>query len=164
MLYREVQRPRQWWLWGLIIFVSAIFWYIFIKQIFFGIQVGDNPAPDGMVIVIWFVFGVMPPLVATWFLKLIIEIHHDGIYIRFIPFHFRKRKFLFKDLNNFESIAYSIFDFGGLGIRINFDGEIAYNLNGKQAVKLKLVNKTVIIGTEKPVEFKKVLNSLIDTS
>lgn len=160
IIFYEVQRPRQWWLWVLLLSVAAIFWYIFVKQIFFGIQVGDKPVSDVGVVIIWFIFGVAFPVSILCFVKLVIKIRKDGIYIRFVPFHISDRKFLFKDLKKYEKIPYNAFDFGGWGIRLNLDGEIAYNINGKLGFKLNLDNQTVIIGTQKPDEFKQALKSI----
>ena len=46
ILYSEIQRFQQVWLWILVLLVVALMWYITIKQIIFGIPVDDNPAPD----------------------------------------------------------------------------------------------------------------------
>lgn len=60
--------------------------------------------------------------------------------------------FLFKDICHYESITYNpIKRFGGCGFRLNFVNEIAYSMNGKKGIKLKLKDKTVVvIGTQKP--------------
>lgn len=161
ILYKEVQRPRQWWLWGLLLFVAALFWYIFIKQIFFGVQVGDKPATDIVVIILWAIFGVAFLIVPILFLKLVIQIRKDGIYIRFTPFHIRERKFLFNHFKEYENIPYRVLDYGGWGIRINLDGEIAYNINGKKAIRLTMDHQIIVIGTENPDEFIRILNSVV---
>ncbi len=160
-VYREVQRPRQLWLWGLILLVVAYMWYWFIQQIIYDIDIGNNPAPDVITIVFWLVFGVALP-VLVGLLKLIIEVHTDGIYIRFFPFHFQYKKYLFRNLNDYERITYnSLKKFGGWGIRINTKGEIAYNMSGTQGIKLKLKDNTVIIGTQEPDQLKKALDSVL---
>ncbi len=94
-------------------------------------------------------------------LKLVIEVRDDRLYIRFMPFHIEYRKFLYKDIKQYEPIIYSpIKRFGGWGIRMNLQGETAYNLNGKQALELKLRNQTVVIGTQKPEELIKAIDSI----
>ncbi|SDL85833.1 DUF6141 family protein [Sediminibacillus halophilus] len=159
--YREVQRPRQVWLWGFILLDVAFMWYWFIQQIIFDAPIGSNPAPDAITIVFWLIFGITIPMLFG-LLRLIVEVHKDGIYIRFSPFHFQFKKYLLRDLHEYERITYnSLKQFGGWGIRRNAKGEIAYNLGGKQGIVLKLKDNTVIIGTQKPEELKKLLDSVV---
>ncbi|WP_026570697.1 DUF6141 family protein [Sediminibacillus sp. JSM 1682029] len=161
MEYREVQRPRQIWLWGLILLIVAFMWYWFIQQIIFGSPIGNNPAPDVITVVFWLIFGVTIP-VLFGLLKLIIEVRKDGIYVRFFPFQFQYKKYLFRDLHDYERITYnSLKKFGGWGIRINTRGETAYNMSGNKGIVLKLKDNTVIIGTQKPEELKKALDSVV---
>ena len=49
--FREVQRFHQIWVRALILLIAGIMWYITIKQIVFGIPMGDNPAPDVLLII-----------------------------------------------------------------------------------------------------------------
>jgi len=161
VIYREVQRPRQFWWWAVVLFVSFLMWYGFIQQIIFGIPFGNQPAPDVMMIILWVIFGVIFPVVMLGILKLIIEVRDDGLYIRFAPFHIKYRKFLFKDITHFEVITYNSFTrFGGWGIRLNFNGETAYNVSGKQGLKIKLSYQTVVIGTEQPEELEQAFDAV----
>ncbi|WP_404451503.1 DUF6141 family protein [Virgibacillus necropolis] len=162
VLYREVQRPRHMWLIGLVVIViAAVFWWGLIQQIILGTQFGDKPAPDWILIIFWILFGIVFPL-GTFKVKQITEVREDGIYIRFIPFHFQYRIFPIQDVRHFRSITYSsIGRFGGWGIRINLQGERAYNMGGKHGIELKLSSGTIIvIGTQKPDELEKVLYSI----
>ena len=161
VIYREVQRPRSIWWWLLVLAIAILMWYGFIQQIIFGIPFGDKPAPDVAMVILWLIFGITFPITMLGMVKLIIEVREDGLYIRFMPFHIEYRKFLYKDIKQYEPIIYSpLKRFGGLGIRMNLQGETAYNLNGKQALELKLRNQTVVIGTQKPDEIKKAMDSI----
>ena len=161
VIYREVQRPRSFWWWLLVLVIAFIMWYGFIQQVFFGIPFGDKPAPDVAMVILWLIFGIAFPITMLGILKLIIEVHEDGLYIRFMPFHIEYRKFLYKDIKQYEPIIYSPFKrFGGWGIRMNFQGETGYILNGKQGLELKFKNQTVVIGTRKPDELKKAMDSI----
>lgn len=95
-----------------------------------------------------------------WFLKLIIEVRTDGIYVRFMPFHLHYRRFLYEDIVSYEPIDYSSTDFGGWGIRVNLKGETAYTMRGKQGVKLKLKSDTVVIGTQRQADMISAIDSL----
>ncbi|WP_209976043.1 DUF6141 family protein [Paenibacillus eucommiae] len=161
VIYREIQRPRQLLLWLLALLVTVFMWYGFIQQIIFGIPLGSNPAPDAVLVALWLIFGIAFPIIMLIWMKLIIEVRDDGLYIRFMPFHTRYRQFLYKEITHYEPIIYSGFErFGGWGIRVNFKGETAYTMNGNQGLELKLRNKTVVIGTQKPEELKKAMDAL----
>lgn len=159
VIYREVQRPQQTWLWVVVLLITAFMWYSFIQQIIFGIPIGNNPASNIVLIIFWIIFGILFPLIILGLLKLIIEVRHDGLYIRFMPIHIRYKQFLFKDIKQYKTIVYSSFKrFGGWGIRVNFMGETAYNMNGEHGLELKLRNRTVVVGTQKPNELKKAMD------
>ncbi|WP_040982668.1 DUF6141 family protein [Oceanobacillus jeddahense] len=160
LVYQEIQRPRQIWIWLPLLLCAGIMWYLFIQQIIFGVPVGNNPAPDLFMIIFWFIFGVFIPIF-TLGIKLVVEVRHDGIYVRFYPFPYKR--FLFKDMNSYESITYnSIKRFGGWGLRINMNGEKAYNIYGNKGMKLKLKYETVVIGTQKPEALEAAIQTVFN--
>ena len=159
VLYRETQRIRQIWVWVLILLNVVYMWYWFIKQVIFGVTVGNNPASDAVTIVFWIIFGIVLPVFIIGVIKLVIEVRSDGLYIRFVPFHFKYKQFLFKDIRYYENITYnSLKRFGGWGIRFNLKGETVYSLNGKKGIELKSKYDTVVIGTENPEELRKAMD------
>ncbi|GAB4074162.1 DUF6141 family protein [Barrientosiimonas marina] len=161
MVYREVQRPRQIWYWGLILAVAVLMWYWFIQQIVFGVPIGNNPAPDVVTIILWVLFGIAFPVIMLGVLKLVVEVHHDGVYIRFVPFHIHYRKYLFKDIRDYQRMTYSpLKRFGGWGLRFNFENEKAYNLIGKEGIELSFNYSKLVIGTQKPDELKRAIDSV----
>lgn len=107
VIFREIQYFRQVWLWILVLLCAGLMWFITIKQIIFGIPMGDNPAPDVLLIIFWLIFGVLFPVFMLWMCKLIIEVRSDGIYIRFAPFHMRYKSFLFKDIVSYKPVVYN---------------------------------------------------------
>ncbi|MED3622647.1 hypothetical protein G4Z05_02725 [Bacillus thermocopriae] len=152
VIYREIQRPTQIWIWALVLFLALFSWYSVFQQVVMGIPFGSKPAPNTVLLIFWIIFGIIFPVVLIGFLKLIVEVRVDGIYIRFIPFQFHYQRFLYKNIVHIEQIDYHFFKFGGWGIRMNLKGEKSYTMYGKQGIKLKLKNETVVIGTQKPVE------------
>ncbi|WP_371261470.1 DUF6141 family protein [Bacillus sp. OV322] len=159
VLYREVQRPRQLLYIIVIIFVSGIFWWGFIQQIIYGIQFGDKPASDIELVIAWVLFGLIIPLLASQ-VKLITEVRIDGLYIKFVPFHFGYRVFHFQSIRDYKSVSFSsLIRFGGWGIRINLNGERLYNITGSEGVELRLTSgDIVIIGSKNSDELKKALD------
>lgn len=161
VIFREVQKPRSILLWIFILLFTFYMWYIFIQQIILGNPVGNKPAPDVFLFIIWLFFGVIVPIITLFFLRLIVEVRDDGLYIRYMPFHFSYKQFLDKDIKYFETINYSpIKRFGGWGIRVNFNGQRAYNMDGNKALELHFKNQIIVIGTRKPDELNKALKFL----
>ncbi|ADU32157.1 DUF6141 family protein [Evansella cellulosilytica] len=150
VLHREVQRPRQLLSWALVIGIALFFWYVFIQQIVFGVPVGSKPAPDMILMIFWFVSGVVFPVMMLAFIKLIVEVREDGIYIRYLPFHLHYRKFLFEDITRYEPTVFRFSQIGRWGVSMNIDGDTEYLLNRKQGIKLYLKNTNVVIETENP--------------
>lgn len=164
VIFREVQRPRQIWVWVLILMIAAFMWFSFIKQVIFGIPVGDNPAPDVIMVILWLIFGIVFPLCLLGFMKLITEVRKDGLYIRYVPFHVRYKSFLFEDMVNYKVITYHpLGRFGGWGIRFNLKGETAYNMSGNQGIELQLTDNTVVIGSQNPDGLVQALDSAQET-
>ncbi|MDY0410568.1 DUF6141 family protein [Virgibacillus soli] len=150
VIFREIQYFRQVWLWILVLLLAGLMWYITIKQIIFKDPMGDNPAPDMLLIILWLAFGIFFPVFILRMCKLIIEVRTDGIYIRFSPFHTHYRSFLYKDIISYKPVVYnSLKRFGGWGIRFNAKGEVAYNISGKQGIELQLKSNTVVVGTQR---------------
>lgn len=96
IIFREVQRPQQIWVWILIFGIAALMWYGFIQQIILDTPFGDKPAPNGVLIALWLFFGIAFPVLMLGVLKLIIEVREKGLYVRFVPFHFQYKQYLFK--------------------------------------------------------------------
>jgi hypothetical protein len=157
-LFREVQRFRQPWLWLLVLGVAGLTWYIAAVQLLGGEPVGNNPAPDWLAVLLWLLFGVGLPLV-FWSLRLVTEVRGDGLYVRFVPFHFSFRKIAFADISQFEAKTYRpLLDYGGWGIRYGFSGK-AYNVSGNRGVQLELANgKRLLIGSQRPDELVQALH------
>ena len=71
--YHEIQRPRQWWLWLILIGTTGMFFWGFYQQIVLGKPTGDNPPPDWLLILISIlVLGILL-LFATSRMKIIID-------------------------------------------------------------------------------------------
>ncbi len=159
MLYREVQKPRSFLIWIVASILMIFLWYAFFQQVIFGNPVGDKPAPDVVLIVMWFLFGIAFPFILLFFTKLIIEVHDEGISIQYLPFHFRSKPLLIKDISDYKVITYSALTrFGGWGIRINVNGEKAYIMSGNKGIQVNMQYETLVIGTRNPDELKAAID------
>ncbi|QXE03394.1 hypothetical protein KS242_08700 [Terribacillus sp. DMT04] len=158
VLYKEVQRP-QLIIWIIFLSIAALMWYAFIHQVLLGNPFGSKPASNATVIVFWLIFGLAFPLILLKWTKLIVEVHEDGLYIRFMPFHLEYKKFLYKEIKSYKSIKFSPFTrFGGWGFRVNFKGETGYISSGKQGIELTLKYQTVVISAKNPDELIKAMD------
>ena len=149
-LMREVQYFRQPWLWGLVVLLAAFSWYSFIVQIAMHRPVGDNPAPDLVVVLVWLTLG-LGVVVFFWRARLITEVRSDGLYVRFVPFHRRPRRLPFARMVRFEACTYRpLREYGGWGIRYGKRGK-AYNVSGNRGVQLEFTDgKRLLIGSQQP--------------
>ncbi|MGQ9559197.1 MAG: DUF6141 family protein [Candidatus Oleimicrobiaceae bacterium] len=147
---REVQHFRQPWLWVLVVLLAALSWYSFVVQIFMRRPVGDHPAPDVVVVLVWLIFGV-GAVVFFWRARLMTEVRPDGLYVRFVPFHGRYKRYAFSTIRRFEACTYRpLWEYGGWGIRCGRNGK-AYNVSGNRGLQLEFTDgKRLLIGSQQP--------------
>jgi len=138
--FRESQSMRQWWLWAFVLGVQAISFILVFREE--GISTG---------ILLWIIFPMFGINGLLYFAKLVTEVREEGIYLRFIPFHFKWVKIDYTNIEQYESIKYNpMRDYGGWGIKWGREGK-AYNISGNLGVKLMLNDgKRIMIGSQRP--------------
>lgn len=152
VLFHEVQRFRQIWIWVIILLICGLCLWAFIQQIILDEPFGNNPASDTVLIIICIVFGLgFPALFFT--LKLTTEVRTDGLYYRFTPIHRSFRRIAFEDITKYEMRTYKpIREYGGWGIRYGPNGT-AYNISGNRGLQLELLSrKKILIGSQRAEE------------
>jgi len=168
MIFKEIQKFQQLWIWIVLILAGSIaigtFGYIFYEQIINGQSFGNNQMSDTSFIV---TFILLLILFLLLFLiignaKLITLIDKRGIEYRFIPFQFKTHMIDWGSIESFEVISYHpIREYGGWGIRFGKGGKRAYNVSGNKGLQLYLKNgKQILIGTQKDIELKEFLTKL----
>ena len=157
--FREEQKFQQVWVWFIVLGLAVLVWYSTIQQIILRRPFGSRPAPDTLLIIFWLLFGIGLPALLLY-ARLITEVRNDGIYIRFVPFHFSFHKIAFEELKSFEVRKYNALrEYGGWGIRYGPQGK-AYNVGGNRGMQLELVDrKRILIGSQRPEEFLAVLQA-----
>ncbi|OGL48104.1 MAG: hypothetical protein A2161_12740 [Candidatus Schekmanbacteria bacterium RBG_13_48_7] len=155
VIFSEIQRFDQVWIWIPIIFIAGSMWMGFIIQIILGSKLGSKPAPDIVVIIIWILIGIILPFL-FFKIKLVTEVRDDGLYIKF----HRHIKYSFNEIKTYEACTYRpIREYGGWGIRYGLKGK-AYNVKGNRGVQLELTNgKRILIGSQKPEELVMAIDS-----
>ncbi|MCX6267561.1 MAG: hypothetical protein NTW16_09425 [Bacteroidetes bacterium] len=166
MVYKEIQKFRQPWIWILLttsgLFISVMFGVGINKQVMHGQKFGNHPLSDPGLIVMFVSVMLLFVLIALMFgfAKLTTLIDDKGIAWRFFPFQFKFRRVDWDKLDSFEVISYNpIRDYGGWGIRTNKTGK-AYNVFGDKGLQLRLKNgEKVLIGTQNPNKLNDCLSS-----
>jgi hypothetical protein len=160
VFFKEEQRFRQLWLWVFVILASIVPWLGLIIQVILGQKLANNPAPDWIIILMWLVFGIGFPLF-FYSIRLVTEVHKEGIHIRFFPFHRKFKIFRYAEIESYAAREYKpIREYGGWGIRYGLGG-MAYNVSGNKGVQLIMKNKKkVLIGSQKSYELYKAIEKL----
>jgi len=153
VLFKEEQQFREWW-WIVLILAATIpamvmCIYALYQQTVQGIQVGDSPAPNGVLIIVLVFLCIM--LWGYFSLKLEVWINQDGIHYRFFPLIIKNKLISKEQIQRFEIRKYSpIFDYGGWGVRRGFKWGKVYNVSGNIGLQLYLISgKKVLFGTQR---------------
>jgi hypothetical protein len=145
-MYTETQRFTQWWLWLILIGVWSSMVYSIITA----------PPQTNAAVYVSCGIGILLPLL-FWQMRLITRITQDGIYVRFIPFHFKEKFFPWETITASYIRTYSpLKEYGGWGIKYIFNGNgLVYNVAGSVGLQLNFKDgEPVLIGTQKGEEIK----------
>jgi len=139
--FRETQRFRQPWLWGLLVGVALL--------VGWSLYVDGDPGGAGIVGLAAVIAVLALFAVAT----LTTEVRNDGVHIRFFPFHRLPRHIPPEEIERSEAIEYSpIRDYGGWGVRWTGGGK-AYNVSGSEGVRLDRRDaEQLLIGSQRADE------------
>ena len=161
--FREEQQFRQSWIW-LIIGSSLLalipLWYGVYQQLVLGIPWGDDPASDGMLVLV--VAGMTLLIGSLLYLfrisRLFVSLDSEGVKYRFTPFHRRIHAIPWTEVNKaFVRTYRPIIEYGGWGIRYGLKGR-AYNVSGNEGLQLELKSgRRVLFGTKEPDRLAVVL-------
>jgi hypothetical protein len=157
VLFFEEQRMRQKWVWLIVGIVTAIGWAAFIQQIVFGNPVGNRPAPNYVVWLVFILFGIgMPWLMYS--LKLITRVQPSQVVVRFRPL--LTRRFPIEDIVSCAARTYRpMREFGGWGLRFSPKYGRAYNMHGNRGVQLVLKQgRKILIGSQRPEDLAEAIN------
>ncbi len=144
VLFREEQRFRQPWLWGLVGGMTAatlvpVAWGT-VQQLVLRRPWGNRPMSDAGLLALCVGIVVFDAAV-VWLVaaaRLTTVVVRDGLRLRFRPFHRRWHTFAAGDIEAAEATDYRpILDYGGWGIRFGRRGK-AYNVSGHRGVQLRL--------------------------
>jgi hypothetical protein len=160
-LFHEEQRFTQWWVWLIILVGIAPAWYIWWRYLM--ARTGSAPdAAEGVVVwLVWLGVGVVLPVLFVS-MRLVTQVRHDGVYIRFVPFHWRWVKIEPERIKGVTARTYNpLLEYGGWGIRYGAHGK-AYNISGNRGVELEFADgRTLLIGSRRAEELEKAIRSIL---
>lgn len=163
-VFIEEQRFTQSWIIMLLV-ISSIFPIALVAK-----EIIESKGED-MNAIITMVIVLVTLTLSFWLvlsLKLKTRIDENGIYYRFIPFHFSDRFIAWNEIKEVYVRKYDAFsEYGGWGMRTlklwNKEKGIAYNVSGDKGIQLILRNeKKILIGTRKKHLVDRVLATYKD--
>jgi len=162
--FKSVQRCRQTFIWVIVIGIAVFIWYSVYQQIILGNPIGNNPAPDVVLVIIWLVIGIGFPL-ALISMKLIIKIDSESFRYQLFPLHLRMHSYRLADIESIERVDFRpILDFGGWGIRWGRKGK-GYIISGKKGVKVNFrTGRPVYFSSDEPEEVVRAYRKLSPAS
>ena len=171
-LFHEEQNFRQNWIIGLSMVTMAVVIILEIygmyQQLYLGKPWGDHPTTDKELLITSIAIIIFLCLLILLFLTLtlVTEVRDTGIYYKFPVFINRMHEIKKEEIDHyFVGKYHPILDYGGWGIRIQPWKGKAFNVKGRQGVKLYLKNgKTILFGTQDPDGLKRAMGKLMNLS
>ena len=148
--FKEEQKFRQVWLWGIILGLPILLSIFLLSESF-----GDTPLPTNDLIIVL----LLPwaSVLLFWILNLRTEINREGITIQFFPF--RKKRIGWDEVDSAEVLNYGFV--GGYGIKMWTKYGTVYNVDGKMGLALQLKNgKRICIGTQRAEELRRFIKAV----
>lgn len=158
VIFREVQRFRQWFLYVPVIIVTALIWWQFVEQVVLGRTTAEEPVPQWLAWVLAVVFGLgMPAFLLA--LRLITEVRPGTLTVRLFPVsrvEIPVASILEASVRRYSPLK----EYGGWGVRVSRTHGRAYNAYGSLGVQLIVEGKgKVLIGSQRPEELLAALAS-----
>lgn len=137
---------------------TALAWWLFVEQIIRGKPLGQNPAPDWLVWLIWLLVGIGLPLLFGR-VSLVLDVTADQVRIRYRPFS--RRVIPLDDIARVQARTYNaVKEYGGWGIKGWSKEKMAYNVSGNRGVELTLKDgRRVMLGSQRADELAAVIDA-----
>jgi hypothetical protein len=154
ILFKETQKFKQWWLWLILIVVTANSMWVTIYE--FRSNQGD--ILEYIVLPLILLLIPLSIILFILFIKLETEIKEDGIYVRLFPIHKQFRFYAWEVIEQAYVRTYKpLQEYGGWGLR-GFGNNRALNISGKEGFQLIMQDgRKLLIGTQRPQEIAAVL-------
>lgn len=155
--FAETQRFRQTWLWVVFALLSGGFLSIVVGQTLGQGIFANNLFPGAAL----FLMGGIILLIIILFYKssLSVKINRNGIYYRFIPFHWYYKKIAWEKVEKVYVRRYdALTEYGsGWGIKFGNAGK-AYIVSGNYGLQIDLLDeRKILLGTQRPSELERMI-------
>jgi hypothetical protein len=143
--------------------IGFLFFFIcgFYRQFYLHIPFGNHPMSNtGFIFVL---IGFILFLVFFLSISLETKIYTEGISIRFYPIQLKHMFLSWDEIEKVEIIKYNpILEYGGWGYRgFKNSSKRALNISGNKGIKIYFFDgKSLLVGTQKPEEFKLILSKI----
>ncbi len=164
IIFSEVQRQNQKWIYYLILIILLIAILGFIQQVIFNKPFGTHPVADWLLMV----FMLIPFLLILFMRSNILRttITKDQVSYQFRPYHSVERVIDISDIDKCYVRLYNpVKEYGGWGVRasVKKGGGKALNMAGKYGIQLELKDgRKLLIGTQDPGKASSALNILFN--
>jgi len=156
--FKESQKIRHVWIWlalGALSIASLLFFY----DIYF---YSFTETTSDYIINIFLPSIPFLIIILLLIIRLETEVNQSGIYYQYFPFHLKKRKIEWSEIERAYVRQYRpIKEYGGYGIRGITKKNRAYSVSGKFGLQILFKNKNrLLIGTQKSIELEEVIYEL----
>lgn len=164
VLFHEEQRFKQWWLW--LIIVSTLLAVIIPLVNAITEEQAQINSSDTARLILYGVLAVLflvAVLIVLLFIKLKTKITANGIYIAYLPFVRKWKKFPAQEIKEYEIRKYrAMLEYGGYGMKKRRKVGQAYSISGNIGLQLYLKNgKKLLIGTQKKQAIEYAMAKLV---
>ena len=154
--FKEEQFFTQWWLWIILIGIAILPLFDIVKYLLREVESTKTISAVGIIGYYLFVFAIIGLFL---FMRLKTEIDQKEIRMQFGPF--LKKRVSWEEIKSVKIVNYGFV--GGWGIRLGTKYGTIYNTKGNKGLALELLNgKRFLIGTQKEIEMKKVVDKFRD--
>jgi len=147
-LYREKEHAPL-WARGTLLAAFTMTAGLAAMQTFTGTMIGPNPAPNSLLIVLSCMFGGVYLL----FHELSIQVDSEGVELKY---GLIKKNIPYGDIERVELSNIDFFEYGGIGLKKNHRGNLAYSTRAGPAVKLYTRSRGPVLFT--PQEPRRVVS------
>jgi MFS family permease len=160
VIFKEVQRFRQWWLWVLMIGIGVVAGGSMIIAASHTKSNGGDHASDPWVWVFALCIMIGVPML-MYIIKMTTTVTRDMITIRYFPIW--TKRIPIRDIKSCTAREYhAIREYGGWGIKIGFARGWAYTVSGSYGVQLTLdAGNELLIGSQRHLELASIINGLL---
>lgn len=155
--FKEEQRFRRWEVFALLVVLMISASYHFVELYLSGVYESYFLTLQYALITVI----IAGPLAYLLSIRLILKIDEEGIKYQYFPWHYRKHKIKWEEIEHFEFINTPVLaELSGWAVRLG-TWERMFSVSGRTGLSLSLKNgEQLFIGTKHPEELKDALARL----